>query len=81
MFWRMNRKDGLYAVNGKILYSSKSGNSKQIGSQLGSALEYTPNRYLYFRQELTWFCAGKFLKEAGPGKNILMIGSTIAVKF
>jgi hypothetical protein len=81
MFWRMDRNDGLYAVNGKIIYSSKAGNSRQIGQQLGSALEYSPNKYLYFRQELTWFSAGEFLKEAGPGKDILMLGSTITFKF
>jgi len=81
LFWRMNRNDGLYAVNGKIIYSGKQGTSKQIGRQLGTALEYTPNKYLYFRQELTWFSAGDYLKEAGPGKDILMTGSTITLKF
>ena len=81
LFWRMNRKDGLYAVNGKLIYSGKAGNSKQIGRQLGGALEYSPNKFLYFRQELTWFSAGQYLKEAGPGKDILMTGSTITLKF
>ena len=68
LFWRMNRNDGLYAVNGKLLYAGKAGNSKAIGRQLGGALEYTANKYLFFRQELTWFDAGDYLKEAGPGK-------------
>ena len=81
LFWRLNSNDGLYAVSGKMIYSGKAGLSKKIGSQLGSALEYTPNKYWYFRQELTWFSAGSFLKEAGPGKDILMIGSTITFKF
>jgi len=81
LFWRMNRNDGIYAVNGKIIYSGRQGNSKQIGRQLGTALEYTPNKYLYFRQELTWFSAGDYLKQAGPGKDILMTGSTITLKF
>lgn len=81
LFWRLNANDGLYAVNGRLLYSGKSGASKQIGQQLGTELSYSPNKYLYFRQELTWFTAGDFLKEAGPGKNILLIGSTITLKF
>ncbi len=81
LFWRMSRNDGLYAVSGKMLYSGKSGTSKQIGKQLGTALEYAPNKFLYFREELTWFTAGDFLKEAGPGKDILMLGSTITLKF
>lgn len=81
MFWRMNRNDGLYAVNGKMLYSGRAGTSKQIGRQLCGSLEYTPNKYFYFREEVTWFEAGEFLKQAGPGKDILMLGSTIAFKF
>jgi hypothetical protein len=81
LFWRMNRNDGLYAVNGKLIYSGKDGRSIQIGRQLGASLEYAPNKYLYFRQELTWFNAGNYLKQAGPGKDILMAGSTITLKF
>lgn len=81
MFWRLNRNDGLYAVNGKLIYSGKAGSSKQIGHQLGTELAYSPNKYLYFREEITWFSAGDFLKQAGPGKDILMFGSTITLKF
>lgn len=81
LFWRMSKNDGLYAVNSKLLYSGKNSSSKKIGRQLGTALEFTPNKFLYFRQEITWFSAGNYLKETGPGKDIIMIGSTITLKF
>jgi hypothetical protein len=81
LFYRMDRNDGLYAVNGKLLYAGKAGNSKAIGRQLGGALEFTANKYLFFRQELTWFDTGNYLKEAGPGKDILMAGTTVTFKF
>jgi hypothetical protein len=81
LFWRMSRHDGLYAVNGRLLYSGKNTTSKNVGRQLGTSLEYTPNKFLYFREELTWFSAGDYLKEVGPGKDILMLGSTITLKF
>jgi len=81
LFWRMDSNDGLYAVNGKLIYPAKTGNSKEIGKQLGGALEYMPNRYLSLKQEFTWFSAGDYLKTAGPGKDILMFGSTITLKF
>ncbi|MBC6110900.1 alginate export family protein [Pedobacter fastidiosus] len=81
MFWRMNRNDGLYAVNGKLIYPSMVGSSKHIGKQLGGALEYSPNIHLSFKQEITWFSARDYLKTAGPGKDILMTGSTITLKF
>jgi hypothetical protein len=81
LFWRLNKNDGLYAVNGRLIYPANAGASTQIGQQLGTELAYTPNKYLYFRQEVTWFSAGDFLKQAGPGKNILMFGSTVTLKF
>ncbi|OOQ59897.1 hypothetical protein BC343_06375 [Mucilaginibacter pedocola] len=81
LFWRMNRNDGLYAVNGRILYPAKDGNAKKIGGQLGTELNYTPNKYLSFRQEFTWFMAADYLKQAGPGKNIFMAGTTATLRF
>ncbi|WP_316829826.1 alginate export family protein [Pedobacter aquatilis] len=81
LFWRMNRNDGLYAVNGKLIYSGKNVSAKHIGRQIGAELRYSPNKFLYLRQEITWFNAGEFLKQAGTGKDILMFGSTIIFKF
>ena len=81
VFWRMQRNDGLYAVNGRLLYSGKGTQSKYIGSQLGSALEYNPTSYLYFRLEYTWFDSGSYLMETGEGKNISMFGATATFKF
>lgn len=81
LFWRMSRNDGLYAVNGKIIYSGAAGVSKQIGRQLGASLELPLGKYFDFKQEFTWFSAGKYLKQAGPGKDILMTGSTLTFRF
>jgi hypothetical protein len=81
IFWRMTRNDGLYAVNGRLLYPAMAGTSKQIGRQLGGELSYSVSKYLSFRQELTWFHAGDYLKQAGPGKDILMTGSTVTLRF
>lgn len=81
LFWRMSRNDGLYAVNGKRIYSGKAGRSKHIGRQLGASLEFPLGKYFDFKQEFTWFNAGKYLKQAGPGKDILMTGSTLTFKF
>lgn len=81
VFWRMSRNDGIYAVNGKMIYSGKAGTSNHIGKQLGTGLEFSANKHLYLRQEFTWFSAGEYLKQAGPGKDILMLGSTATFKF
>jgi len=81
MFWRMQKNDGLYAVNGKVLYAGNAGSSRQIGRQLGASLEFPLGKYFSFKQEFTWFNAGKYLKQAGPGKDILMTGSTLTFRF
>lgn len=81
LFWRMNQNDGLYAVNGKLIYDGMNLHAKDIGRQIGAELRYAPNKFLFFRQEITWFDAGDFLQQAGPGKDILMLGSTITFKF
>lgn len=33
------------------------------------------------RQGLTWFSARHYLKETGPGNDIMMIGNTVTFKF
>lgn len=81
LFWRMSRNDGLYAVNGKLIYSGKSTGALNIGKQIGAEIRYSPTKNLYLRQEITWFSAGEYLKEVGPGKDILMLGSTLTFKF
>lgn len=81
MFYRLSVNDGIYAVNGRLLYSGKNTDSRKIGGQLGNAFEYTPISNLYFRAELNWFGAGNFLKQAGSGKDIIMYGLTTSLKF
>lgn len=80
-FWRLNVNDGLYAISGKLLYSGKNTVSSYIGGQLGTNLEYNPTPFLYLRAEFTWFDSGKYLKEVGPGRDILMTGATVTYKF
>jgi len=81
VFYRLSKNDGIYAVSGRLLYSGKETTSNHIGGQLGTALEYTPMPYLYVRAEVNWFDAGDYLKQAGSGKNILMSGITVTLKF
>jgi len=81
-FSRYSRYDGIYGPNVVMIYSGKNSSSKKlIGEQYSTYLEYTPNNFLYFRGEFTWFTAGPFLKEAGPGKDILFTATTVQLKF
>lgn len=81
IFSRYSRHDGIYGPNVVMIYSGKNSNKKSIGQQCSAYLEYTPNNFLYFRGEFTWFKAGAFLKEVGPGKDILFTATTVQLKF
>ena len=81
VFYRLSKNDGIYAVSGRLLYSGKQTNSSHIGKQLGTSLEYTPMPFLYVRTEVNWFDTGGYLKQAGTGKDILMSGITVTLKF
>lgn len=81
LFWRYSTYDGIYAVNMAKIYPSGNSSEKHIGKQLVGTLSFTPNKFLYFRGELTWFKAGQYLKEVGAGKDILMTGITAQFKF
>jgi hypothetical protein len=76
VFWRYSRNDGIYAPHVALIYSGKKTNRRFIGQQLSCDLVYTPNSFMYFRGEFTWFKAGDFLKEVGTGKDILFTGIT-----
>ena len=55
IFWRYSRNDGIYGPNVALIYSGNNSNQKSIGRQYSTYLEYTPNNFLYFRGEFTWF--------------------------
>lgn len=80
-FTRYSANDGIYGPNVAMLFSGKSSSKKSIGQQYSTYLEYTPNNFLYFRYEFTWFKAGAYLKDVSPGKDILFMAATAQLKF
>jgi hypothetical protein len=64
-----------------LIYSGKNSKNKFIGSQLATYLIYNPNQFFSLQSELTWFSAGPYLKDVGPGKNILFFAFTAQCKF
>jgi hypothetical protein len=81
IFWRYSRNDGIYGPNVAMIYSGKDSHQRSIGRQYSNDLEYIPNNFLYFRLEFTWFKAGDFLQDVGPGKNILFTAATAQLRF
>lgn len=81
IFWRQSVADGIYAVNGSLLYMAVPGDHKYIGNQLATDLTYTPNRFVLIRIETTWFHSGSYLKAVSQGRDILFLGVTTHLKF
>jgi hypothetical protein len=81
IFMRYSQNDGIYGPNAALIYSGKNSSRKSIGRQYSNYLEYTPNNFLYFRYEFTWFQASDFLKDVGAGKNILFMAGTAQLRF
>jgi hypothetical protein len=81
IFWRYSLNDGIYAPNTSLMYSGESSKSRNIGQQLSTEFVYTPNPFLYFRAEFTWFKTAAYLKDVTAGKDILFAGVTAQVKF
>lgn len=80
-FWRYSINDGIYGPNVSLIYSGKNTRSKEIGAQWVWSMDYKPNSFLSFSAEFTWFRAGRFLKEAGSGRNIIFTGITTQLTF
>ncbi|MBO9660563.1 MAG: alginate export family protein, partial [Chitinophagaceae bacterium] len=81
VFWRYSKNDGIYAPNVALIYTGKNTEQRFIGQQYSTDLTYTPNQFLYFRAEFTWFKTGAYLKSVGSGKDMLFTGVTAQLKF
>ena len=81
VFWRYSTNDGIYGPSGGMIFSGKNTRPKYIGDQFATDIVYTPNNFLYFRAEFTWFNAGSYLNEVNAGKDILFSGVTMQFKF
>jgi hypothetical protein len=80
-FWRYSRNDGIYNQSATLVYSGAGTTGRFIGHQPAFDLTCTPNRHFLLRAESTWFSAGEFLRQAGPGKNIWFGSLTVQFKY
>ncbi|GEC80172.1 alginate export family protein [Flavobacterium aquatile] len=80
-FWRYSKNDGIYAPNQRLIYSGTNSKEKFIGSQIAGLIVYQYSNHLSFKAETTWFHTGKFIKDSGSGKDIVLSGLTMQYKF
>ena len=81
VFWRHRIADGIYAPNVSPIAPADKEDKRFIGQQFSTDLNFTPNRFLMSRLEVTWFRSGAYLKAVNLGKNILLVGITAQFRF
>ena len=81
IFWRYSKRDGIYNPGANVIYPAGDSGEAFIGHQISGNIEYSPNKHIYIRAEVTWFKTGAYLKSVGTGKDILFTGFTSTLKF
>ena len=65
-----NLTDGVYAVPGFFLVPAGGSRARFVGYRPGAEVRWQIDRHAYLQADYGVFYAGKFLKEASPGRNI-----------
>jgi hypothetical protein len=79
--WRDSLNDGLYSIGGGLLRSGQPSMARYVGAQPELEAKYTFNRHLDLKAIFVYFRAGKFLKEASPGRDTTYLGSMLTFRF
>lgn len=80
-FWRHRATDGLYEFPGLPLRASGAGAARYAGHQPTLALAWAPWPYARLGVEYTWFPAGAYLEQAGPGQTLHYVALTLTGRF
>jgi hypothetical protein len=79
--WRENTNDGVYAVPGFLQVAGNSSESRFVGYRPGTEVRWQIDRHAYLQADYGVFYAGKFLREASPGRNLNYLELWAGYKF
>jgi len=68
--WRESVRDGVYAVPGFLIVPAGNSRDRFVGHRPGAEIHWQISRHLWAQADYGIFYAGKFLKEASPGRNL-----------
>jgi Alginate export len=68
--WRESLQDGVYAVPGFLIVPAGNSRARFVGHRPGTEIRWQIDRHLWAQADYGIFYAGKFLKEASPGRNL-----------
>lgn len=68
--WRENINDGVYSIPGLLIAKASGSPARYVGDRPATEIHWQITKHLWFQADYGIFLAGRFLKEAGPGKNL-----------
>ncbi|UOQ52248.1 alginate export family protein [Hymenobacter cellulosivorans] len=80
-FWRARRTDGLYSVPYVLSRPGTVAQSAFIGDQLTAELDWQVQRHWELELFMTYFRAGAFLRESGPGQDQTYLSPRVTFRF
>ncbi len=81
IFWRYSDNDGIYNPGAQVIFPAGTSRDDFMGHQVSGTLEFTGNKFIYLRAEVTWFRPGPYIESMSAGKDILFTGLTSTFKF
>ena len=79
--WRENIHDGVYAIPGFLIQGANGSQARYVGDRPGTELRWEATQHLWYAADFGIFRAGRFLKEAGPGKDLDYSALYVGYKF
>ena len=70
LFWRHSKNDGVYDLDLNLIRSGKHSNARFIGQQTTAIANWQLTRHASLSATLSYFAAGRFLKETPPGDDV-----------
>ena len=80
-FWRARRADGLYSVPYVLNRPGTARQAAYVGDQLTAEMDWNAGRHWELELFLTYFRAGRFLRESGPGRNQAYASPRVTFRF
>jgi hypothetical protein len=80
-YWRQNLNDGIYGNAVNLLRSGRTSRARFVGSQPSVQAEWQLSRHVTWVGVYSYFFAGPFLRESGPGKDVRYVTAWLTYKF
>ena len=80
-FWRASRSDGIYDLSGRELRAGGTTRARHIGNLVEASIGVDSGNGLSLAASLGLFTAGRFTRESGNGRAIVMAGAEATLRF